>query len=89
MEITKETILKMSTEARIETETFFVDTMDNLIKKLEEIKKSGEFLEESVKEAINENINHTVKSREKSAAHLQLMEFMNEILCKDNKENAA
>ncbi len=83
--VTEDQIMKMGLDARIQTETFYVDTFDTLIKKYEQIRDSNEYLEDSIKKMLTEQISQAVKTREKVSAQLTVMKLFSEVFVEKDK----
>ena len=79
-EITLETIMKMATDATLESANFTKDVFCNLLKKYREIRDSSTFLEESTSKLLQEQIEQTIETIANRESQIKVLEIMGVIL---------
>jgi len=79
-EITRETIVKMGADARLESANFTKDVFCTLLKKYREIRDSSTFLEESTSKLLQEQIEQTIETIATRESQIKLLEVISTIL---------
>ena len=78
-ELTKETIMKMGLEVRLETAKFSKDAYEILVKKYENLQSSNLFIGEDAKKLLQEQIIMTIKNVAERDTFIQIGEMMHSI----------
>jgi len=79
-EITKKTLMLMIADAHAEIMQFEVDTINTLLKKLRSIRDSSNFLEESIKKLINEQLDILTKVVASNESNVALTKIIHEVI---------